>query len=106
MICETIIVPKWQKKILDQLDSRLGTWFIADDPDCLLVEENLQKALLDKGFNLYFYEGSIELRYFLEEKVVSSQANCVVSVDTDTFCLLYTSPSPRDGLLSRMPSSA
>ena len=22
------------------------------------------------------------------------------------YCLLYTSPSPRDGLLSRMPSSA
>ena len=26
-------------------------------------------------------------------------------IGTDT-CLLYTSPSPRDGLLSRMPSSA
>ena len=25
---------------------------------------------------------------------------------TETICLLYTSPSPRDGLLSRMPSSA
>ena len=25
---------------------------------------------------------------------------------TSTTCLLYTSPSPRDGLLSRMPSSA
>ena len=24
----------------------------------------------------------------------------------DSVCLLYTSPSPRDGLLSRMPSSA
>ena len=24
----------------------------------------------------------------------------------DRICLLYTSPSPRDGLLSRMPSSA
>ena len=24
----------------------------------------------------------------------------------DSTCLLYTSPSPRDGLLSRMPSSA
>ena len=24
----------------------------------------------------------------------------------DVLCLLYTSPSPRDGLLSRMPSSA
>ena len=28
-----------------------------------------------------------------------------VAIDEDT-CLLYTSPSPRDGLLSRMPSSA
>ena len=25
---------------------------------------------------------------------------------SDVSCLLYTSPSPRDGLLSRMPSSA
>ena len=28
------------------------------------------------------------------------------SVNQGTCCLLYTSPSPRDGLLSRMPSSA
>ena len=28
------------------------------------------------------------------------------SLITDDACLLYTSPSPRDGLLSRMPSSA
>ena len=28
------------------------------------------------------------------------------SIDTFFYCLLYTSPSPRDGLLSRMPSSA
>ena len=27
-------------------------------------------------------------------------------VDIPSSCLLYTSPSPRDGLLSRMPSSA
>ena len=27
-------------------------------------------------------------------------------LDQHEFCLLYTSPSPRDGLLSRMPSSA
>ena len=26
--------------------------------------------------------------------------------DNSEICLLYTSPSPRDGLLSRMPSSA
>ena len=28
------------------------------------------------------------------------------TIDWDYICLLYTSPSPRDGLLSRMPSSA
>ena len=27
-------------------------------------------------------------------------------IDLSWICLLYTSPSPRDGLLSRMPSSA
>ena len=34
----------------------------------------------------------------------ASQGEAII-VLTDT-CLLYTSPSPRDGLLSRMPSSA
>ena len=29
-----------------------------------------------------------------------------VPIDEIYHCLLYTSPSPRDGLLSRMPSSA
>ena len=32
-----------------------------------------------------------------------NQAKVILNMDT---CLLYTSPSPRDGLLSRMPSSA
>ena len=31
---------------------------------------------------------------------------CDGKSDQPTDCLLYTSPSPRDGLLSRMPSSA
>ena len=30
----------------------------------------------------------------------------LINSATDLSCLLYTSPSPRDGLLSRMPSSA
>ena len=29
-----------------------------------------------------------------------------IGSEQSSFCLLYTSPSPRDGLLSRMPSSA
>ena len=31
---------------------------------------------------------------------------CAVNLAVNRACLLYTSPSPRDGLLSRMPSSA
>ena len=31
---------------------------------------------------------------------------CLIVLRTIRSCLLYTSPSPRDGLLSRMPSSA
>ena len=31
---------------------------------------------------------------------------CARTIEALQTCLLYTSPSPRDGLLSRMPSSA
>ena len=34
------------------------------------------------------------------------ETNGANTVSISNTCLLYTSPSPRDGLLSRMPSSA
>ena len=42
---------------------------------------------------------------------VGEQGGClarsaVIAANYSESCLLYTSPSPRDGLLSRMPSSA
>ena len=37
---------------------------------------------------------------------VNRTANIAVSIDQSGSCLLYTSPSPRDATLSRMPSSA
>ena len=42
------------------------------------------------------------------EGVTKQVANITLTVEETTAvsCLLYTSPSPRDGLLSRMPSSA
>ena len=42
-------------------------------------------------------------REFLQERIKARPGSFV---DTSGNCLLYTSPSPRDGLLSRMPSSA
>ena len=43
-----------------------------------------------------------------KERIISKEFrnNYRNLVDRDNTCLLYTSPSPRDGLLSRMPSSA
>ena len=37
---------------------------------------------------------------------VEGKVTALVLLDLSSACLLYTSPSPRDGLLSRMPSSA
>ena len=39
------------------------------------------------------------------ERYLPKKARQALS-DKEYACLLYTSPSPRDGLLSRMPSSA
>ena len=39
-----------------------------------------------------------------EPEKVKNQIEDILGIDSS--CLLYTSPSPRDGLLSRMPSSA
>src|SRR5664279_5696213 len=38
---------------------------------------------------------------YIQQKMQEGKA--VIAVTEDTTCLLYTSPSPRDGLLSRMP---
>ena len=37
---------------------------------------------------------------------IGSEITAATLDDPNMGCLLYTSPSPRDGLLSRMPSSA
>ena len=61
----------------------------------------------------YFEQARTELLAFLGLDVSSIEENGiqlpVISGHCDYHlgaCLLYTSPSPRDGLLSRMPSSA
>ena len=51
----------------------------------------------------------IERGLFDMYTTLSGHADFYTPLDTGALrnsCLLYTSPSPRDGLLSRMPSSA
>ena len=61
-------------------------------------EKGLNKEVIFKAIETAI--ASASQRHFHED------AELHVSIDRDTGCLLYTSPSPRDGLLSRMPSSA
>ena len=55
--------------------------------------------------------GSLKMNEFKNEfpnrfiQVGIAEAN-MMGIAAGMTCLLYTSPSPRDGLLSRMPSSA
>ena len=43
----------------------------------------------------------------LDDLIVKSTEYCMSKVEDEFMaCLLYTSPSPRDSILSRMPSSA
>ena len=42
----------------------------------------------------------------MEKWLKEEGANVTVSDSLGIYCLLYTSPSPRDATLSRMPSSA
>ena len=42
----------------------------------------------------------------LRERIIFLNGEVNDTVSALVCCLLYTSPSPRDGLLSRMPSSA
>ena len=53
-----------------------------------------------------FVNGELEkLKGSLQDKIIFSAIKGIIP-DSGKFCLLYTSPSPRDATLSRMPSSA
>ena len=56
------------------------------------------------GRNVLLFEGAEMGGDCLNHGCVPSKA--ILKAGKIAHCLLYTSPSPRDGLLSRMPSSA
>ena len=62
-----------------------GVYMIYDALKFYIVPE-VGKGIITKIHRSFFYIGDLEEDY--------------------SYCLLYTSPSPRDATLSRMPSSA
>ena len=79
-------------------------WTLGDtaDPD---IVAPVEKDWTDMGVKLHF---NTKLEAFLGTGSVTGvrTAGGDLPAELVVVCLLYTSPSPRDGLLSRMPSSA
>jgi hypothetical protein len=83
----------WRDTVLDQLTPGLSKIFVVEDPDHLMTEPGIQEELIQRGFEFYPYDNSIELRHFYELKIRSNRriekdteqtASLVISVDTDT----------------------
>ena len=62
-----------------------------------------QEVLSKLDKKLFWPSKKIKLFYELSDQKINFLN---FSEDKENLCLLYTSPSPRDGLLARMPSSA
>ena len=63
-----------------------------------VIRIETMQGIIDNGGLQYFYEND-----FPDNPPYSQFVDDLLRLNA---CLLYTSPSPRDGLLSRMPSSA
>ena len=89
------------------LDAREHIGVFGDfDADGITGTALLTTALRDLGAKVTPYiPDRVDEGHGLNNDAVSQLHDSGVSL-LITVCLLYTSPSPRDGLLSRMPSSA
>ena len=76
----------------------------SENPNDEMVEEKGVKVFIDPGAVMYLLGTTMD---FKEEEFSSSFVfNNPNETERCGCCLLYTSPSPRDATLSRMPSSA
>ena len=87
-------------KLTDQLFLRVGQW-----------KSDFNRERIDSSGKQQMTERSISNYWFAIDRqpgvALSGRFANGTSADSNWWlCLLYTSPSPRDGLLSRMPSSA
>ena len=76
---------------------------------CIYSNDVVEEALVDLLYPFserYSFNSEAIAREFVEDYLPEISIACKIDAERYQTCLLYTSPSPRDGLLSRMPSSA
>ena len=108
LLQEDDLLPKNQQQEIDFNEKNNGDLNIDEDTALVLIKSDVKKEVNEISLNktvsknnLYKEKANsnISLPNFVEKKV----KNLRRSINS---CLLYTSPSPRDGFTSRMPSSA
>ena len=90
-----LVIENGIARLQEVITGKITTQQLCVDDVC--VTRDQLKALLERNTNYPALPASRQLP-------ISNQPP--ISNDQNPSCLLYTSPSPRDGLLSRMPSSA
>ena len=75
-----------------------------------ILQENIRWIALDEIYKIYIFytaQTSIFQKFFVKLfRIFRQSVAKFVVFEFFSHCLLYTSPSPRDATLSRMPSSA
>ena len=72
----------------------------------LLIKKEMEASLFLKYITVQFFGAMVSvivIHYYFNQNLIQISTNIR---GEEQFCLLYTSPSPRDATLSRMPSSA
>ena len=103
--------PPSHEEIAKELDIPLGDYFTllgkVKVVSMLSVDDLIGQSQSDGKTLLECLVNTNVKNPFIQFKSKKAQESLMVHIDElPENCLLYTSPSPRDGLLSRMPSSA
>ena len=99
------LIMKREKGILYTVSSWDGKFYNHTNKDAEDFKIDISHSLTNQEWKTFIGprdEVLIGGLTFLKDWIIRSETSNAL----DKFCLLYTSPSPRDGLLSRMPSSA
>ena len=100
-----IYAPKKNKKNFYDKNIQNAS-FIIGQPDLskdLLIKAKKLKAVINVESN---FMNNMDYQYCFKKGIHVIATSPVFSKPVAEICLLYTSPSPRDEALSRMPSSA
>ena len=99
---------RYLARALNQLDAKDASSVASEDGVILWDRENKYPVVSKDGafVQIVLEDGQYAGAVTTDQTAASTNTAYALTYTSSIACLLYTSPSPRDGLLSRMPSSA